>query len=82
MGRLMGRWSMRPWVVTTGRPRWIRATSQLVPPMSKVMRSSMPALPLAATDEITPPAGPESTVATGMRAAVRKVETPPLDCMM
>ena len=82
MGRLMGRWLMRPWVVTTGRPWWISATSQLVPPMSKVMMLSMPTLPLAPSDEITPPAGPDSTVATGMRAEVLKVETPPLDCMM
>ncbi len=73
---------MRPWVVSAGLPSWMSATSQLVPPMSKVMMFRMPARRLMPSEAMTPPAGPESTVATGFFAALPNVATPPLDCMM
>jgi len=51
--------------------------------MSKVMMFAKPVH--AARIEapaVTPPAGPESTVVTALRAAAANVAMPPFDCMM
>ena len=56
-------------------------TSVEVPPMSKEMIWSKPLARAVAEAPTTPPAGPESTVRTGSRAAVERVVMPPLDCM-
>ena len=50
--------------------------------MSKVMMLAMPVMRLAATPAVTPPAGPDSTVVTAVRAASANVDMPPFDCMM
>ena len=42
----------------------------------------MPTRSQVPMEAMTPPAGPDSTVATGFSAEPLKVETPPLDCMM
>ena len=56
--------------------------SKLVPPMSTVMAFGSPACAARATPPITPAAGPESTVRTGLLAAVSAPVMPPFDCMM
>ena len=65
IGSAIGRMFIFPCVVITGFPWWISATSQLVPPMSKVMMLLMPTRSQVPIDAMTPPAGPERTVATG-----------------
>ena len=57
------------------------ATSVEVPPISKEMIRSKPLRRAMAAAPTTPPAGPESTVRTGSRAAERRPVIPPLDCM-
>ena len=56
-------------------------TSVEVPPMSKAMMFSNPLARAVAAAPTTPPAGPESTVRTGSRAAVASAVMPPEDCM-
>ena len=53
----------------------------LVPPMSKEMRSPIPSRRPTATAEITPAAGPDSTITAGSRATVAARAIPPLDCI-
>ena len=50
--------------------------------MSQVMTPPKPAAFAAPTPAVTPPAGPESTVWTGVRRARASGITPPLDAMM
>ncbi len=57
------------------------ATSVLVPPMSKVIRSAKPASRPTSCAPTTPVEGPDSTVRTGSRAACSKPITPPFDCV-
>ena len=73
IGSAIGRMLILPCVVITGSPWWISA-SQLVPPMSKVMMLLMPTRSQFPDDAMTPPAGPERTVATGFSAEPLKVE--------
>ncbi len=51
-------------------PAGEQATSELVPPMSKVMRSRMPAIRPTACAATTPVDGPDSTVRTGSRGGL------------
>ena len=60
----------------------MRQTSVLVPPISQVIRLRVPSSVPSRTAAATPPAGPESTVLMGRRAARSAVETPPLEVMM
>ena len=57
------------------------ATSVDVPPMSNVMIRSIPLRRAIAAAPTMPPAGPDSTVRTGSRAAVARAVIPPLDCI-
>ena len=63
-------------------PPSISAAFAVVPPMSKVTRSSWPMSPAMASAPTTPPAGPDSTMLTGRRAASSAEVSPPFDCMM
>ena len=81
-GTLSGMLPMRLSTVTRSSPSWTRHTSVLVPPMSQVMTPPKPAAFAAPTPAVTPPAGPESTVWTGVRRARASGMTPPLDAMM
>ena len=51
--------------------------SVLVPPMSIVMMSAKPDSPATCALATTPPAGPDSTVCTGLSRAVATVINPP-----
>ena len=82
IGTAMSRPSILPRLEKIGWPSLISATSQDVPPMSKVMMLAMPVMAQAATPAVTPPAGPDSTVVTAVRAAAGNVDMPPFDCMM
>ena len=82
MGRATSRPSTLPRLEMEGSPSLMSATSQEVPPMSKVMRFCTPVVRQAWTLAVMPPAGPESTVATAFFAVASKVAMPPLDCMM
>ena len=63
-------------------PPSISAAFAVVPPMSKVTRSSWPMSPAMASAPTTPPAGPDSTMFTGRREASSAEVSPPFDCMM
>ena len=65
----------------SGWPSWIRQTSVLVPPMSKVTQSGHPAETAAADAARTPPAGPDSRRATGRAAASARGTRPPAEVM-
>src|ERR1700730_13066005 len=82
IGTAMSRPSILPRLEKIGRPSLITATSQDVPPMSKVMMLGKPGMAQAAPHAVTPPAGPDSTVVTAVRAAAGNVDMPPFDCMM
>ena len=82
IGTATSRPATTPCVVIPGCSALTSATSQLVPPMSKVMRSEKPAERPSSTEAATPPAGPDSTVVTGSLCTCPKVAVPPLDCMM
>ena len=58
-------WQLR---VVSGRPLRIRLMSVLVPPMSMVMMLPAPTRPAKCAPATTPPAGPDRTVCTGLRA--------------
>src|SRR5438034_6472934 len=70
---------MRLSVVVSGRPSRTRQTSVLVPPMSYVMKSVIPARAAVKQPWLTPPAGPDTVVRIGSRRAVSTVIIPPLD---
>ena len=53
----------------------------VVPPMSKVTIWVRPSFFASACAPTTPPAGPDSTMFTGMRAASASVISPPLLCI-
>ena len=55
------------------------ATSVLVPPMSKVIQSSIPAISQIRTAPPAPPTGPDRKVPAANLAAWSSVITPPLD---
>jgi hypothetical protein len=65
-----------------GRPSRTKATSVLVPPMSKVAIASKPAWAAIHAAPATPALGPESAVRTGTRAASSTDIVPPLDWLM
>ena len=68
--------------VRAGAPSRTRATSQEVPPMSKVSASGRCSRAARCAAPITPPAGPLSTVQAACSAATSMGRTPPLDCMI
>ena len=72
IGSAMSRPSILPRLCTEGSPSLISATSQDVPPMSKVMRFLSPVVRQVCTLAVIPPAGPESTVATAFFALAAK----------
>ena len=82
IGTARSRPSILPRLDSSGSPSLISATSQEVPPMSKVMMLADPLMRQASTPAVTPPAGPDSTVVTARRAAAANVAMPPFDCMM
>jgi hypothetical protein len=62
-----------------GMPSTITETSVDVPPMSKAISFGRPDLRAIITVEVTPPAGPESTVWTGRSEAAAALISPPSD---
>ena len=64
------------------RPSVTSETSKLVPPRSQVIAFSNPAARAMAAAAITPAAGPDSAVRTGMARAVAVDMMPPFDCTM
>ena len=76
-----GRPSIVDWPVSSGSPAWMRHTSVLVPPMSKVMRLANPDCTDWRTAPMTPAAGPENSAVTGLRRMPVLGRRPPLDCM-
>ena len=63
--------------VISGRPDTQTATSVEVPPMSKVRMRSKPACEATNDAPLTPPAGPERTVCTGLLQADSRLIRPP-----
>ena len=63
----------------SGAPPCTRHTSVLVPPMSKVTASGQPLATAEAAAARTPPAGPLSSSAAGIRAPSSRVARPPAD---
>ena len=53
----------------------------VVPPMSKLITSSLPSIPPSQADAITPDAGPDSTIVAGFSDTSWEVAMPPLDCI-
>jgi hypothetical protein len=53
----------------------------VVPPMSNVMMSGSLRALASAWLPMTPPAGPDSMMCIGKRAALASVVSPPFDCM-
>ena len=82
VGTLIGNRSISPSLVRRTCPSCERQTSKLVPPMSTEIVFRWPARLARMTPPITPAAGPESTVRTGLSAADPAVVVPPFDCMM
>ena len=82
VGTLIGSRSISPSLVRRTSPLYDRHTSKLVPPMSTEIVFGWPARPARMTPPITPAAGPDSTVRTGVSAADPAVVVPPFDCMM
>ncbi len=66
----------------SGCPRLIKAMSQLVPPMSTVIRSSIPAARPTSRPLMTPAAGPDRKSRTGRCRAMVEELMPPRDCMI
>ena len=82
IGWRRGYFAILPSLDRTGLPLSTREMSQLVPPMSRVMRS-MRSLSLPAwTPPITPAAGPERTVDTVLERMVSSLVMPPREWMM
>ena len=73
---------IRPSFDTESLPDRAIATSELVPPMSKVMRSWMPLLSPAALPPSAPAAGPLSNVVTGRSITRLEDAMLPRDCMI
>ena len=65
----------------SGSPRWITATSKLVPPMSAVMTSPRSAASASARAADTPATGPDCASTTGRARASAGPKVPPLDCI-
>ena len=66
------------------RPMWpplIRQMSALVPPISTVIRSSIPQAAATARAPTTPAAGPDSAVSAGALRIACAPATPPFDCI-
>ena len=57
------------------------AMSELVPPTSRVMRSSYPAAAPVVWPPITPAAGPDRNRRTGRLRAIPALASPPRDCI-
>ena len=64
--------------LNSGRPG-STAMSELVPPVSKVMRLSMPLTSPRWRPPMTPATGPDITVWIGVRASMRALAAPPSD---
>ena len=69
-------------VVKLGSPSWTTETSQLVPPISTVIKSPRPTARAALSAATTPDAGPDSTVSIGRARAVSTLTVPPFDAVM
>ncbi len=69
-------------VVLRGSPFEISETSVLVPPISSVMRSPVPAVRAITAEPMIPPMGPECVNATGPRFAESNPMTPPFERIM
>ena len=82
IGTRTGKPSMRPSERTRGSPSLTSAMSQLVPPMSTLMRFLVPTALPTAQPPITPAAGPLRNNRTGRLAAVLVALNPPRDCMI
>jgi hypothetical protein len=63
----------------SGSPPSTRQTSVLVPPMSNVTASEKPQAAATAAPARTPPAGPDSSRATGRSAAAPAGSNPPAE---
>ena len=78
IGTDTGKPAADPSVVNRGASSW-RDTSVEVPPISKLMKRSIPSVCATAAAPISPPAGPDKTVrAACAEASVTEIE-PPLD---
>jgi hypothetical protein len=71
----------KSWVMA-GLPSRTMPAFAVVPPMSNEMTSAAPTLLPTIPAAATPAAPPDSTVATGRRAAAEADITPPLDSMI
>ena len=66
---------------SAGSPPRTSATSVLVPPMSKVMRSPRPERAACRTAPTTPAAGPLNSAVMAVLRIAAAGSRPPLDCM-
>ncbi len=81
IGSGSGHSPMWPRWVSPMRPPLIRHMSALVPPMSTVIRSSIPHAAATARAPTTPAAGPDSAVSAGALRIACAPATPPFDCI-
>src|SRR5438477_78806 len=75
------RWTQFQNDLMVGSPPRTRHTSYDVPPMSTEMKLSTPTSPATRHAPITPPAGPDASVAIGRADTEGAAAIPPLDCM-
>ena len=81
IGVRTGHRPMVPSDTVSGTPSAITAMSELVPPMSMVIRLASSASAPSIWPPITPPAGPDRNSRTGDCRTVTPEATPPRDCI-